>query len=177
MSNKRNQTTSVSRSERRDLRPSCRSRRCDALVSVLKRAARSGNEGVRNSRQLIDVLTRQRAIARRRMFPNCCKKSLLSFLNGASPRGACLWFWLVMLLWGGALRLPGQSPVEPSFNPNANDTVRVLALRPDGRILIGGQFTAVSGITRSNIALLNNDGTLVSTFNPGANNWVLALAL
>ncbi len=39
---------------------------------------------------------------------------------------------------------------------------------PDGQMLIGGQFMSIGGVTRSNIARLNCDGTLDSRFNAGA---------
>lgn len=39
-----------------------------------------------------------------------------------------------------------------------------VAVQPDGRILIGGQITAVNGAARNNLARLNNDGTLDSNW-------------
>jgi uncharacterized delta-60 repeat protein len=45
--------------------------------------------------------------------------------------------------------------------------VSALALQPDGKILIGGSFTSVSGHSRRGIARLNADGTLDTSFNPG----------
>jgi hypothetical protein len=41
-------------------------------------------------------------------------------------------------------------------------------LQADGRILVGGQFTTLAGQSRTNIARLNADGTLDTSFNPGA---------
>ena len=40
------------------------------------------------------------------------------------------------------------------------------AVQPDGKILIGGVFTTVLGVTRNNIARLNTDGTLDTAFRP-----------
>src|SRR5262245_14496953 len=40
-----------------------------------------------------------------------------------------------------------------------------LALDKDGKILIGGDFSAVNGIPRNRIARLNSDGTLDTSFN------------
>jgi uncharacterized delta-60 repeat protein len=40
-------------------------------------------------------------------------------------------------------------------------------VQPDGRILIGGDFTTVNGTTRNRIARLNTDGTLDTTFANG----------
>jgi uncharacterized delta-60 repeat protein len=39
-----------------------------------------------------------------------------------------------------------------------------IVVQPDGKIVIGGRFTEVNGIARSNIARLNEDGTLDRTF-------------
>ena len=48
--------------------------------------------------------------------------------------------------------------------------VLATAVQPDGKILIGGIFTSVLGVTRNNIARLNTDGTLDTAFNPNANS-------
>ena len=42
-----------------------------------------------------------------------------------------------------------------------------LAVQPDGKVLIGGNFTTVGGTARSSIARLNADGSLDTTFDPG----------
>src|ERR1700734_1805083 len=48
-----------------------------------------------------------------------------------------------------------------------------------GKILIGGDFTQVDGVTRNHIARLNANGTLDASFNPGAgpNDSVRAIAI
>jgi uncharacterized delta-60 repeat protein len=51
------------------------------------------------------------------------------------------------------------------------------AVQPDGKILIGGDFTSILGVSRNNIARLNQDGTLDSAFNPDANGFVRSIAL
>ena len=50
-------------------------------------------------------------------------------------------------------------------------------MQPDGKILIGGIFTSVLGVARSNIARLNADGTLDTAFNPNANATVHSIAV
>ena len=50
-------------------------------------------------------------------------------------------------------------------------------MQPDGKILIGGSFTTVLGVTRNNIARLNTDGTLDTAFNPNANDDVYSIAV
>ncbi len=74
-----------------------------------------------------------------------------------------------------------QSALD-GFDPNANDTVLVVVVQPDGKILIGGDFTTLApnggaSVTRNRIARLNHDGTLDTTFNPNANNVVRSIAM
>ena len=79
-------------------------------------------------------------------------------------------------------RLNTNGTVDASFNPNANGTVHTLALLPDGKILIGGSFTAItygSGapVTRNRMARLNANGTLDTSFDPNASNSVNSIAV
>jgi uncharacterized delta-60 repeat protein len=71
--------------------------------------------------------------------------------------------------------------VDSSFNAlgGPSGLVRVLAIQPDGKVLIGGEFTLVNNIARSRIARLNTDGTLDTSFDPasGANDIIRAVAL
>src|SRR5947209_4590617 len=80
-----------------------------------------------------------------------------------------------LALAGGAAAVRGQSALD-GFDPNANGEVHVAVVQPDGKILIGGSFTTVLGVTRNNIARLNPDGTL-DAFNPNANGTVYAIAV
>lgn len=90
----------------------------------------------------------------------------------------------------GLARLNPDGSVDDSFDPNPsgvnytpNALVRALAVQPDGRILVGGAFNAFqpgktgSPITRNRIARLNADGSVDATFDPNANNVVLAFAV
>ena len=67
---------------------------------------------------------------------------------------------------------------QPSSAYGANDSVRAIALQPDGRIVVGGLFTSFNSGNLNHIARLNNDGSLDSQFNPGSgpDNAVYALA-
>ena len=71
--------------------------------------------------------------------------------------------------------------LDSAFNPllGANGTVNALVVQPDGRVLIGGNFTSYEGVTINRIARVNVDGTLDASFNPGLgfDNIVYALAL
>ena len=68
-------------------------------------------------------------------------------------------FSVAVLLAGGAAAVRGQSALDGS-DPNANAPVLAAVVQPDGKILIGGSFTTVLGVTRNRIARLNTDGTL-----------------
>jgi uncharacterized delta-60 repeat protein len=61
----------------------------------------------------------------------------------------------------------------------ANNTIKTTVLQPDGKILIGGNFTLYNGIKINRIARLNSDGSLDKTFKcgTGANDCVRTIAL
>ncbi len=73
-------------------------------------------------------------------------------------------------------RLNTDGTLDITFNPGsgASSAVLTTSLQSDGKIIIGGEFTSYNGTGRNNIARLNEDGTLDTTFNPGtgANNSV-----
>ncbi|MCB9809030.1 peptidoglycan-binding protein [Candidatus Nomurabacteria bacterium] len=48
-----------------------------------------------------------------------------------------------------------------------NGIVRVVEIQPDGKMLVGGQFTAYQGVVANRITRLNPDGSLDTTFNTG----------
>ena len=64
-------------------------------------------------------------------------------------------------------------PIEFNFDRY----VGAIAVQPDGKILIGGNFTNILGVARTNIARLNTDGTLDTAFDPNANSDVNAIAV
>ena len=75
--------------------------------------------------------------------------------------------------------LPSTSRAQlvDSFDPNANDDVRAIAVQADGKILVGGVFTSIGGQTRNRIARLKPDGSLDASFDPNANFAVRAIAV
>ncbi|MDB6034284.1 MAG: C-terminal target protein, partial [Verrucomicrobiales bacterium] len=77
-------------------------------------------------------------------------------------------------------RLNQDGSLDTSFNPGsgANAIVYAVASQPDGKVLLGGDFTSINGTNRNRFARLNQNGTLDTTFEPGtgANNTVFALA-
>jgi uncharacterized delta-60 repeat protein len=70
-------------------------------------------------------------------------------------------------------------PFSTEQGSGADNTVRAVAVQPDGKVLIGGDFTMVDGISRNYLARLNTNGTLDTTFDPGTtlSGPVYALAL
>ncbi len=82
---------------------------------------------------------------------------------------------------GHIARLNPDGSLDATFNPDTgtNGSVRAIAVQPDGKIVVGGLFTAVNGTALSHVARLNADGTVDPTFNVGvgANDSVLSLAL
>ena len=93
-----------------------------------------------------------------------------------TKKAALALFSIAVLLMSGAATVRGQSALD-GFDPNANAAVNVVVAQPDGKILLGGSFTAVLGVSRNYIARLNPDGTLDATFNPNANASVYAIAV
>jgi uncharacterized delta-60 repeat protein len=73
-------------------------------------------------------------------------------------------------------RLHPDGTADVSFNPGVNGIVNAIAVQPDGRIVIGGVFTAVGSVPRSNLARLNPDGTVDLTFVGAAGGGVVAAA-
>jgi uncharacterized delta-60 repeat protein len=63
------------------------------------------------------------------------------------------------------------------FNPGADGPIYALAIQPDGKILVGGDFQILGGQPRSHIGRINADGTLDASFNPGADGVVSCLAV
>ena len=107
------------------------------------------------------------------------------------------------ILIGGNFSSIGGQPREGIARINANGTVEdtstfnigtgvvhlstggggvhSMALQPDGKILIGGIFTTVNGLSRNYIARLLPDGTVedTTTFNTGAgpNTYIRAISI
>jgi uncharacterized delta-60 repeat protein len=101
-----------------------------------------------------------------------------------------------ILAGGGFTTLGGQprnniarfnpdGTLDSTFNPGAEGgyaNVRSIVVQPDGKILVAGEFTTLSGQPRENIGRLYPDGSPDPSFNPGASSgqwdcWVNTLAL
>ncbi|NMH26635.1 Ig-like domain-containing protein, partial [Flavobacterium silvaticum] len=83
-------------------------------------------------------------------------------------------------------RMNSDGSIDATFNAGGTGVVETIysrienmVVQPDGKIIIGGQFTQYNGVARKNIARLNADGTLDTTFvvGTGLNSSVDALCL
>jgi|GEM_PF-2020554 len=82
----------------------------------------------------------------------------------------------------GLGRLTGAGVLDATFNRPAGASplpVRAIARQPDGKFVIGGEFTSLRGVARSRIGRVENDGGIDLSFDPGAgaNGSVFALAI
>ena len=90
---------------------------------------------------------------------------------------------LALVLFGRMANAQDEVALSSAFGSGEGINGEVLAavVQPDGKILIGGRFSAVNGIARGNIARLNEDGTLDRAFAEGpaqgVNGQVNALAI
>ena len=69
----------------------------------------------------------------------------------------------------GFARINAGGSLDNSFNPalaGGVPLVQAIAVRPDGRILLGGRFTTCNSVARLRLAQVNANGTLDTTFAP-----------
>ncbi len=67
--------------------------------------------------------------------------------------------------------------LDAGFDASADNMVWAIAAQPDGKVLIGGNFTAVGGVARHSVARLNPDGSLDTGFDQDANGRVNDISL
>lgn len=87
-------------------------------------------------------------------------------------------------------RLNSDGSLDVNFNPDIHGSVSVVAARPDGSVLVGGTFTSlqldgsimigggfatVGGVAAQNLAMLNDNGSVTTSFQPRPNGVVNAL--
>ncbi len=74
-----------------------------------------------------------------------------------------------------------DSTFASAIGTGFNGSVNALVLRSDGKILVGGQFTSFNGTPVNNVAVLNPDGTLDTSFatniGTGFNGSITALSV
>ena len=78
----------------------------------------------------------------------------------------------------------GSTPpadLDPSFNARdiTGGIVRAIALQPDGKVLVGGDFILLEGNASTNlsVARLNEDGSLDSTFRSLSHSYGIARSI
>jgi uncharacterized delta-60 repeat protein len=76
-----------------------------------------------------------------------------------------------VLLCGGVLcnnssAAPGEVDLSFDTGSGVNGGVKAMAIQPDGRLIIGGEFTRVKGLARTSLARLNADGSGDASFTP-----------
>jgi uncharacterized delta-60 repeat protein len=98
------------------------------------------------------------------MISSVCRRGLAPRFRFALP--------LVAVLALSQMPRTLAQPLDASFTPAANADVFALAAQPDGKILVGGNFTALAGVARLSIARLNADGSVDGSFNPAINTHV-----
>lgn len=78
------------------------------------------------------------------------------------------------------VRLNTNGTYDTTFNnggSGATDKVESVVLQPDGKLLIAGYFGSYNGMATHNLARLNEDGTLDTTFQPNVSSWIWSVAL
>lgn len=81
----------------------------------------------------------------------------------------------------GIVRLNADGTTDKSFNVGTglNAPAYTIVLQPDGKILVGGNFTLYNGVSLSRVMRLNTDGSVDTSFKPGTgfNNYVRRIAV
>jgi uncharacterized delta-60 repeat protein len=67
-------------------------------------------------------------------------------------------------------RLNSNGSLDFAFNPlfGNGTSISAITLQTDGKIMVGGSFSGISGAARSNLARLNANGTVDLAFNAGS---------
>ena len=79
-----------------------------------------------------------------------------------------------LLVFGRPAPTAAQSAgqVDPAFDAGGvgyafgSSSMRAVTRQPDGKILVGGNFSSIGGVTRHGLARLNADGSVDATFVP-----------
>ena len=73
----------------------------------------------------------------------------------------------------GIARLNADGTLDESFDPGLGVTgeIECLFIQPDGKIIIGGNFSSYDGITVHHLTRLNEDGNLDETFDHPEIDW------
>lgn len=137
-----------------------------------------------------DTLTDQRTGAITRYLPDGTLDTSFSFSRdykvvsaaAATPNGQLIISAIQYVYNGGSgaeriLRLNVDGSIDSTFNstlvhPEGYQTVRVIAVQPDGKILVGGSFDTFGGVAHQLVVRLLPDGTPDPTFtSPQFGGW------
>src|ERR1035441_754968 len=166
---------------RRELCPRTRTSTTPSLVAWTARTCLSGAPSPKTSAR---IWWRGLSIFRRVGRPKKQERPSRLLPNRKSPRsasrlaGRCL----PVCNAGSATECRGWPMVRRPLR-SRTDAVNhycflwCLAVQADGKILVGGYFTALGGQPRSYIGRLNSSGTLDTGFDPGASSTVYSLAV
>jgi uncharacterized delta-60 repeat protein len=83
----------------------------------------------------------------------------------------------VQLIRNHLARLQSDGALDTSFQVQSDGRALASVTLPDGRIIVGGTFVNLGGVTRNYLARLNADGTVDSTYTPKLDGPVYAMAL
>lgn len=86
-------------------------------------------------------------------------------------RRCVLLAFAALALSDAARSAPGS--MDATFTAVTGASINATATQPDGRIVVGGSFTSIGGVTRNRLARLNADGSLDPAFNPNASPTLL----
>ncbi len=103
-----------------------------------------------------------------------------SIFSGMQYRILQLLVWLLFMQ--PLVNLLQAQTLDQNFSPTFKNPGQItkMALQPDGKVVLGGDFTYAGGESKSRLARLNEDGSLDESFNPegsGANSRIRAIAI
>lgn len=73
-------------------------------------------------------------------------------------------------------RLQPSGALDNTFEFESSGRILTSVTTSDGKIIVGGSFITIGGVSRNFLARLNADGSVDSTFNPDPNGAVYAMA-
>jgi uncharacterized delta-60 repeat protein len=98
--------------------------------------------------------------------------------RAATPARTAVAAWLLLLLLTLLPPGAGAQSADDGYRPDPNGSVDVLAVQPDGKLIVGGAFIGFGGPDGGpRLGRVNPDGRVDGTFVPNPNGDVRALAL
>ncbi len=80
------------------------------------------------------------------------------------------------VVWDPAMAANPAPAVLPNLQLTRGGVVRAIVVQPDGRLIVGGNFTSINGVPRQFLARLNPDGTVDPSWDPSPSDPVTQLA-